>query len=596
MEEEVKFWKSTQEQEKSHQGYNGDKSIDQDSSILQDLVLKNQVIIQELQDKLKESEENFEGELNQSKIESRTKIELLESENRVLKHTQEAKFTCEKDRVNFHKTLRNNLIEEIERIEKEQVDKEKNLAQWREHMITEVEQERNDWEQKFSQLQQENQILQQTINSQGKESNGKEKQLTARVAYLNSHKEALEQKVEETTRQINSLQSSISIKYTQTSSDETKWESEKDELYKNLAQVTEVLEDKDKLQSQQIKSIEDGYKTSLEILDKRIKMLNDEKRQIEKQRGFEKGDLLSSLVESNSQVEKLRATNGLLISMFDDRERQASDEIEKMRNEVSNLQMFFDSREVNYIQETRKYSENVEKLHELLENAHERLEEGWDPEKSVNEALRGQVTNLENQLKNKDVNLEKLKQDVVKAQNQERKEITSVVIEFKDYLGYMEAQEIETEGKYKILVQEMHENDKICNERELDDMNKINDSLGEINDLRFRIRELEANNKVKEYSELETKLVKSESELTHAKQNLVNYIQSLNTLEDRIAYKLQNSDVELDQNDEILRLRMENVRLNEENSSILNSKQTVEANFNDRLDILVKKLFIKNEE
>lgn len=602
LESEIKFWRANKAQEntdiheRANQENNVEETVGQDSSILQDLVLKNQVIIQELQDKLKETEENFEDKLNQSQIDSRTKIEVLESENRILKQTQEAKFTCEKDRVNFHKTLRNNLLEEIERVEKEQVEKEKNLSQWREHIIREVQQERNDWTEKVNQLEEENQKLQLTINKQAKESKIKEKQLAARVEYLNSHKNALEQKVEETTNQINCLQSSLSSKRQQSTSDETKWETEKDELYKNLSQVTEVLEDKDKLHSQQLKSLEDGYKTSLEVLDKRIKMLNDEKRQLDHQRGFEKGDLSTSLADSNSQIEKLRATNGFLISLFDDREKQASTEIERMRKEVSNLQMFFDSREVNYIQETRKYAENVEKLHDLLENANERLEEGWDPEKSVNEALRGQIYNIENQLKNKDENLEKLKRALIKAQNQERKDISTTVSKFRDYLGKMEEQEIATEEKYKALVNEMQENDKVSNERELDDMNKINDSLGEINDLRFRIRELEANNKVKEYSELESKLIKSDSELTHAKQNLVNYIQSLNTLEDKIGYKLENSGVNLDENDEILRLRMENIRLNEENSSLLNSKQAVEANLNDRLDILVKKLFVKNEE
>ena len=127
-------------------------------------------------------------------------------------------------------------------------------------------------------------------------------------------------------------------------------------------------------------------------------------------------------------------------------------------------------------------------------------------------------------------------------------------------------------------------------------MNKINDSLNEINDLRFKIRELEANNKQKEYEEVNSKLVKTEAELTHSKQNLVNYIQSLNALEDKLKHKLENSEVNVDENDEILRLRMENVRLNEENSSLLNAKQTTEANLNNRIEELNKKLFTKTEE
>ena len=432
--------------------------------------------------------------------------------------------------------------------------------------------------------------------AQNNESQQKEQQLLARVDYLTNHKSALEQKVDETTKQINSLQGSLVVKRQQSTDDETKWETEKDDLYKSLNSVSEILEEKEKVHTQQLRSMEDGYKTSMEVLDKRIKMLNEEKRQLEKQLSLERGDLNGTLDDCNQQINELRHTNNYLISLFDNREKQAAKEIERMRDEVSSLQMFFDSREVNYINETRKYADNVEKLHNLLERAHERMEEGWDPMKSVSEALRNQVDTLQNQLDTKDQQLEHLRREVQDAQNSQRREITDTISEFRQYLIHMEDQEIDTENKYKQFIDERMENDKISSERELDDLNKINDSLSEINDLRFKIRELEANNKQKEFDEVNSRLVKTEAELTHAKQNLVNYIQSLNTLEDKIKHKIEQTGVNLDENDEILRLRMENVRLNEENSSLLNSKQLTESNLNDRIDELTRKLFIKTEE
>ena len=68
--------------------------------------------------------------------------------------------TSEKDRVNFHKTLRNLLLEEIERIEKEQTDKESNMAQWREHFMRETQQEMQDMNNNIVQLQEQNAELQ----------------------------------------------------------------------------------------------------------------------------------------------------------------------------------------------------------------------------------------------------------------------------------------------------------------------------------------------------------------------------------------------------------------------------------------------------
>ena len=50
----------------------------------------------------------------------------------------------------------------------------------------------------------------------------------------------------------------------------------------------------------------------------------------------------------------------------------------------------------------------------MLEKAAERLEEGWDPLKSVSEAYREQVEALEKQLDAKDRDNEKLQGQVLK--------------------------------------------------------------------------------------------------------------------------------------------------------------------------------------
>jgi chromosome segregation ATPase len=564
--------------------------------MLADLVQKNQTIIQELQTKVKETESEYEDKLNETQTNFKVQLEYLESENRVLKELQDKKMTSEKDRANFHKTLRNLLLEEIQRIEKEQAEKDHNMAEWRDHLLEEVKKEKEDMMERQQELEETNKEFQNQQSESNQNSSQSSSELQARVDYLTNNKKSLEQKVDELTKQINSLQGSLVFKRQQSTTDETKWESEKDDLYKSLNSVSEILEEKERLHGQQLKSVEDGYKTSIEVLDRRIKMVNDEKRQLDKLLNYEKGDMNATLDECNTQINQLRDTNTYLISLFDNREKQAAMEIERMRDEVGSLQMFFDNREVNYVQETRKYADNVKKLHTLLERAHERMEEGWDPMKSVSEALRKQVDTLQIQLQQKEGESEKLRAEVINAQNSQRKEITTTVTHFKHYLNNLEIEEEETEMKYKNFLNERMENDKITSERELDDLNKINDSLSEINDLRFRIRELEANNKEKEYNEANTKLVKTEAELTHAKQNLVNYIQSLNTLEDKMKNKLEANNVSMDENDEILRLKMENVRLNEENSSLLNSKQFTEEDLNDRIEELNKKLFIKTEE
>lgn len=90
-----------------------------EKDMLQNLVKKNQELAEDLEAKLREREQEFNKELNERESTSTVDRQKLESENRVLKEIQDTKLTSEKDRIEFHKTLRNMLLEEIERIEME---------------------------------------------------------------------------------------------------------------------------------------------------------------------------------------------------------------------------------------------------------------------------------------------------------------------------------------------------------------------------------------------------------------------------------------------------------------------------------------------
>ena len=557
---------------------------------------KNQEIIDELKQKLKDTQEECEEKIKMSQSESNSTIEKQERQLHVLHKAVETKLNSAQDKKEYHLALKKLFLDEISRIESEHVQKENNLAQWKDNVMIEIQQEREEFNERLNDMQDAKNEFEQQLMLQQEAAKQQEDGLYSRIDFLSKQKDALEKKVDETTKQINSLQGSLVSKRQESTTDETKWESEKQELFKSLNEVSDILEDNSRIHAQQIKSMEDGYKTTLEVLDKRIKMVNDEKRLLEKQLGGDKTDFLDEIEQNNQQIHQLRSTNTYLIGLFDEREKQAASEVDRMRNEVSSLQAMFDSREVNYISETRKYADNLDKLHGILEKAYERIEEGWDPMKNVSQALKNQVDSLQNQIQTKDDQLEQLRNQVIEAQNSQRKEITQTVKKFRSYLTEMNQKEAENDEIYSKFLDERLENDKISRERELDDMNKINDALGEIDNLKFKIRELEATNKHKEYEELNSKYVKTQAELAHAKQNLVNYIQSLNTLEDKLQAKLEDSDIKLDENDEILRLRMENIRLNEENSSLVNAKQLTEADLNNRIENLTKKLFTKTEE
>ena len=141
--------------------------------------------------------------------------------------------------------------------------------------------------------------------------------------------------------------------------------------------------------------------------------------------------------------------------------------------------------------------------------------------------------------------------------------------------------EKQTEKTYEQFIFERQENDKLSNERELADAQKISTLVDEVSSLKFKIREIEANNKEKEFVELKSKFVQQEAELTFAKQNLVNYIHSFNALEEKVKGRLEDQKARFDFNDEILRLRLENQRLHEENASLILQKAKSDDDLNN---------------
>ena len=91
------------------------------------------------------------------------------------------------------------------------------------------------------------------------------------------------------------------------------------------------------------------------------------------------------------------------------------------------------------------------------------------------------------QLDTKDKQNEKLKSEVIKAQNAERKSITETVMEFKQYLKHMNEVEKQTEKNYEEFLLERIENDKINNQREATDAERVSSLVEDVSKLKFKI-------------------------------------------------------------------------------------------------------------
>lgn len=176
-----------------------------EKQILQDLVQKNQQIFEDLEYKMQRKEQEYQNLLAERSKHAHVEKSVLESENKILKELQNKKMTCEKDRIEFHKTLRNMLLEEIKRIEKEQAIKEEEMEKWRENFEADMGKEQDRLNSQIDNITQERDILQSQLNATLTSFSEKERELNERIAFLNKTKEQLEQKSQEAFRQMNSV-------------------------------------------------------------------------------------------------------------------------------------------------------------------------------------------------------------------------------------------------------------------------------------------------------------------------------------------------------------------------------------------------------
>lgn len=182
-----------------------------------------------------------------SKGESGLEREKLEAENRILKELQDKKLTSEKDRIQFHKTLRNMLLEEIERIEREQDDKEAEMLKWREDFEADMGKEQDRLNARIDDLSAERDRLAETLDSKTAEFEQQAKDLEAQIAFLENEKGRLELSHQETLRQMANAQNNLKEQRKSKTKDETRWETEREELFAEVARANEVMEEKEDL-------------------------------------------------------------------------------------------------------------------------------------------------------------------------------------------------------------------------------------------------------------------------------------------------------------------------------------------------------------
>ena len=207
--------------------------------------------------------------------------------------------------------------------------------------------------------------------------------------------------------------------------------------------------------------------------------------------------------------------------------------------------------------------------------------------------LKKEIETLRSQIQVKDSIIEKLKDIDNSDKRKERKDIQRLLLRFKEVMATCEEQiklyAKDQPGINQILL----ELNSKHNKAEEIILQQLSASKQEVSNLKEKMRILSEQNYPEIIRDLEHQLMYANNELDHAKRNLIEYITSLNRLEDIIK---ENHSMSISENDEIERLRLENHRLNEENSSLIDSKKQTDKYFTEEIEKLKKENYSQKTE
>lgn len=276
------------------------------------------------------------------------------------------------------------------------------------------------------------------------------------------------------------------------------------------------------------------------------------------------------------------------------RENLLKSQIDDLRKEQLQLEKSYASREETYILESKNYLEQIQKYQKMIADNKVKAIQKMDSEHyDMSKKLKKEIEGLRTQIKLKDEIINKLKDIENSDKRKERKDIRNILDRFKEVIEACEKQMAnyarDQPGVNQLLLDLNNKHNKA--EEEL--LAQLTTAKQELYEQKEKMRLISEENYQEIINELESKLIYANNELDHAKRNLIEYINSLNELEDLIKDNQNNS---ISENEEVQRLRLENNRLNEENASLIDSKKHMDDHYSHEIERLKRENQVQKTE
>ncbi len=529
------------------------------------------------------------------------KVESLEIELKAFKTTSAATMGQVTDKDRFYNALRTQLVEEIERLERTHKQREEEMMiennnlqaeiESLNHFLNEAKKKECDLELSFKKQLEAALSERDASISSLKEQLAEEKVRADDYLYkLNDSKEELKSLQE----QAQTCSKSKLDEMLRTQQDEL--EAEKRKFLTQLKRVEELSQEKLAERNDAIKGMELQLTEELKVADQKYRTAISEKRSLEAQ--------LKTFLESSqekearlkSQCDSLETTLNLLLGEGLSKETHVKALVAQLTAELLELQKTFDQREQDLTEDAKKIVEERRAVQETIDKAYAEISRNVAPQEFANvyEAQKRELEFTLRELAEKSAELGELKDKEAAGLKGSRKAISATLDSFQNFMKKSKQVEDKLRGELKALVAAVKKADESHTLEEEATTAQVAALNEELKKLRIELRNRDAQNYEEKIVALETALMKVQSELEGSKKILLAHIDTINALEDRI--KLKGESEAFDKDDEMVRIKMENLRLNSENAALLSGKQKMETHYADEIQKLNARYLKKAED
>lgn len=175
-----------------------------------------------------------------------------------------------------------------------------------------------------------------------------------------------------------------------------------------------------------------------------------------------------------------------------------------------------------------------------------------------------------------------------------RKQLTKTLDDLNAFIKESTVNDVKFSNDVQELLGTIRETDDVHTNVEESTNTQIINLNNELKKLKLEVRTLNAKDYDTKIAELETFLAKAQQELSVSKKILAAHVDTIAALEERI--KLKGPTDKFNKDDEMVRVKMEALRLNTENKALQNAKQRLETHYTSQIQALNERYMKKTED